>query len=253
MKTDDFRSGVPYWAQLATTDPAAAASFYGALFGWHPSAAGTGVCELGGVPVSVIETAAAGQPSKWTTYLYAEDLPAALDRVVATGGTRVEAPRDSAGGHRVAKFADPSGAVIGLSERGSSGAALVNEPGALIWGELITDDVQASAEFYRGAFGWDLSEPSGPLNRREWLLDGRPIAGLLPRPAAMPAEVPVYWDTYFGAADPDAAIRLAATLGATVLMGPADVEVGRIAVFADPTGAVFSVLAPATTTSGARP
>ena len=98
--------------------------------------------------------------------------------------------------------------------------------------------MQASAEFYRGAFGWDLSEPSGPLNRREWLVDGRPIAGLLPRPAAMPAETPVYWDTYFGTADPDAAITLAATLGATVLMGPVDVEIGRIGVFADPTGAV---------------
>jgi predicted enzyme related to lactoylglutathione lyase len=110
--------------------------------------------------------------------------------------------------------------------------------------------VQASAEFYRDAFCWDLSEPSGPLRRREWLVDDRPIAGLLPRPAAMPAEVPVYWDTYLGTADPDAAIRLAATLGATVLMGPADVEIGRIGVFADPTGAVFSVLAPATTTTG---
>jgi predicted enzyme related to lactoylglutathione lyase len=251
MKTDDYRSGVPYWAQLSTTDPAAAAAFYEAMFGWHlPSAGRTGVCELGGVAASVIEIAAADEPSKWTTYLYAEDLEAALDHVVATGGTQVQAPRASASGYRVAQFADPSGAVIGLFARGSSGATLVNEPGALIWGELITDDGQASAEFYRDAFGWDLSEPSGPLNRREWLLDGRPIAGLLPRPAAMPAEMPVYWDTYFGTADPDAATKLAATLGATVLMGPTDVEIGRISVFADPTGAAFSVLAPPTTTSG---
>jgi hypothetical protein len=66
----------------------------------------------------------------------------------------------------------------------------------------------------------------------------------------MPAEMPVYWDTYFGTADPDASTTLAAALGATVLMGPTDVEIGRIAVFADPTGAAFSVLAPATTTSG---
>ena len=154
MKTDDYRTGVPYWAQLSTPDPAAAASFYEAMFGWHLPAGQTGVCELGGVAVSVIDAAAADPQSKWTTYLYAEDLEAALDHVVATGGTQVEAPRESASGHRVAKFADPSGAVIGLFAPGSSGAALVNEPGALIWGELITDDVQASAEFYRGAFGW---------------------------------------------------------------------------------------------------
>ncbi len=250
MRTDDYRTGVPYWAQLSTTDPAAAASFYEAMFGWHLPAGDTGVCELGGIAASAIETAAADQPSQWTAYLSAEDLEVALNRVVAAGGTQVEAPRASASGHRVARFADPSGAVIGLFARGLSAAALVNEPGALIWGELITDDVQASAEFYRGAFGWDVSEATGPLNRREWLVDGRPIAGLLPRPAAMPAEIAVYWDTYFGTADPDAAIRLATTLGATVLMGPADVEIGRIGVFADPTGAAFSVLAPPTTTTG---
>jgi uncharacterized protein len=134
--------------------------------------------------------------------------------------------------------------MIGLFERGSSGAVLVNEPGALTWGELITDDAQASAEFYRDAFGWELSEPVGPLNRREWRVDGRPIAGLLPRPPAMPPAMPVYWDTYFGAADPAAAIKLAQTLGGTVLMGLADTEIGRIGVLADPTGAAFSVLAP---------
>jgi predicted enzyme related to lactoylglutathione lyase len=66
----------------------------------------------------------------------------------------------------------------------------------------------------------------------------------------MPAEIAVYWDTYFGTADPDAAIRLATTLGATVLMGPAEVEIGRIGVVADPTGAAFSVLAPPPTTTG---
>jgi predicted enzyme related to lactoylglutathione lyase len=244
MKSADYRTGVPYWAQLSTTNPAAAASFYEAMFGWHLPGGQTGVCELDGVAVSVIETAAAHQPSKWTTYLYAEDLEAAFDRVVAAGGTQIETPRGSASGHRVATFADPNGAVVGLFARGSSSALLSNQPGALIWGELISDDVRASAEFYRDAFGWNLSKPVGPLNRREWLVDGRPIAGLLPRPAAMPAEMPVYWDTYFGTVDADSAIRLAASLGATVLMGPADVEIGRIGVFADPAGAVFSVLAP---------
>ena len=90
MKTDDYRTGVPYWAQLSTTDPAAAASFYAAMFGWHLPAGETGVCELGGVAASVIEAAAADQPSSWTTYLYAEDLEVALDRVVAAGGRLVE-------------------------------------------------------------------------------------------------------------------------------------------------------------------
>ena len=78
-----------------------------------------------------------------------------------------------------------AGVVLGLFELGSAQPSVVREPGALIWGELITDDVEASAAFYRAVFGWQLSSPEGPLNRRVWLVGGQRIAGLLPRPEAM--------------------------------------------------------------------
>jgi len=53
------------------------------------------------------------------------------------------------------------------------------------------------------------------------------------------------WDTWFGSADPDGAARLAPDLGGTLLMGPVDTEHGRLGVLTDPSGAVFSVFAPA--------
>jgi predicted enzyme related to lactoylglutathione lyase len=107
VNTDNYRAGVPYRAELARTDPAAAALFYEAMFGWHLPASGTGVCEIGGVAVSAIETAATDQSSRWTTYVYAEDVEAAHDQGIAAGGTQFEAPRASASGRQVAKLADP--------------------------------------------------------------------------------------------------------------------------------------------------
>jgi predicted enzyme related to lactoylglutathione lyase len=175
-----------------------------------------------------------------------DDIEQTLDRIIAEGGRLVRPPRAAAAGRRAATFTDTAGVVLGLFELGSAQPSVVGEPGALIWGELITDDVEASAAFYRAAFGWELSSPEGPLHRRVWLVDGQRIAGLLPRPEAMAPEVPVYWDTWFGSADPDGAARLAPDLGGTVLMGPVDTEHGRISVLTDPSGAVFSVSAPAT-------
>jgi uncharacterized protein len=251
MKIETYRSGVPYWVELTSGDPAAVRAFYGELLGWRfenvdpGDADGAVVCALGDLPVAVIERAGDGQPSKWTSYLYVDDIEQTLGRVIAEGGKLVRGPHASAGGRRVATFADPAGAVLGLFELEAARPSVVSEPGALIWGELITDDVEASAAFYRAVFGWELSSPEGALNRREWLVGGERIGGLLPRPPAMPAVVPVYWDTWFGTADPDRAARLAGDLGGSLLMGPVDLEHGRICVLTDPSGAVFSVFAPA--------
>jgi len=252
VRIETYRPGVPYWAELTSDDPAAARAFYRALLGWRFSnvepadADGAVICVLGDTPVGVMERARDGQPSSWTSYLYVDDIEQTLDRIIAAGGKLVRPPRASAGGRRVATFTDAAGVVLGLFELGSAQPSVVGEPGALIWGELITDDVEASAAFYRAVFGWELSSPHGPLNRREWLLDGQRIAGLLPRPPAMPSEVPVYWDTWFGSADPDGAARLAPDVGGTLLIGPIDSEHGRLSVLTDPAGAVFSVSAPTT-------
>jgi hypothetical protein len=51
------------------------------------------------------------------------------------------------------------------------------------------------------------------------------------------------WGVYFAVADCDASVAKAEALGASVFMPPMDVEPGRIAVLADPVGAVFSILA----------
>jgi predicted enzyme related to lactoylglutathione lyase len=109
---------------------------------------------------------------------------------------------------------------------------------------VIADDVAASAAFYQAVFGWTLTEPEGALQRREWQLAGRSISGLLPRPPAMPAEIAPYWDLYFAVQDATASATIATANGAMQLMPPTPIEMGTIAVFADPGGAVFTLLQP---------
>ncbi|MER5906405.1 VOC family protein [Streptomyces mirabilis] len=64
----------------------------------------------------------------------------------------------------------------------------------------------------------------------------------LPRPPAMPAETAAYWDVYFAVDDIEAAAAAATEHGGTRLMPPTLIEIGTIAVFLDPAGAVFTLV-----------
>jgi predicted enzyme related to lactoylglutathione lyase len=119
----------------------------------------------------------------------------------------------------------------------------VNEPGAFSWNELLTTDIPASKAFYGAVFGWgSQTHGDGPGAYTEWQIDGRSIGGMMEKPPMMPAEVPPYWGVYFTVADTDDAVARAQGLGGAVINPPMDIEPGRFAVLADPTGAVFNVI-----------
>jgi predicted enzyme related to lactoylglutathione lyase len=96
---------------------------------------------------------------------------------------------------RMAVFADPLGAVIGLWQPNQhTGAQVANEPGTYCWSELITTDLDASKAFYGAVFGWDAEDqgpPGGPPAYTEWKLGGKSIGGMmLKKSPDMPAEMP---------------------------------------------------------------
>jgi predicted enzyme related to lactoylglutathione lyase len=140
---------------------------------------------------------------------------------------------------RMAIFGDTTGAVIAAWQPGQHlGAQLVNEPGAFIWSELSSSDPAKSKAFYSAVFGW---EWGGGDEYPEAQVGGRTIGGIMPRSADMP-DVPDNWLVYFGAADVDADVKKAIDLGATVVVGPADIPgTGRFAVLVDPQGAAFAL------------
>lgn len=122
-------------------------------------------------------------------------------------------------------------------------------PGTPSWVELSSPDTDASAAFYGGLLGWSATE-SGPAEEtggyRIFQQDGKDIAGLM---GQMQKGQPTAWATYVSVADADETLRRVQAAGGTVVVEPMDVmDIGRMAYFADPAGAVFGVWQPKTFT-----
>lgn len=109
------------------------------------------------------------------------------------------------------------------------------------WVDLGSPDGDASVAFYGGLFGWTATEP-GPVEEtggyRMLQKDGKNVAGLGP---AMEGQ-PNVWTTYLAVDDADKTAELVKAAGGVAFVEPMDVmDAGRMAIFADPNGAVFGV------------
>ena len=116
-------------------------------------------------------------------------------------------------------------------------------PGTPSWVDLASPDVDTSVAFYGDLFGWEapaLAPEAGGYRRFE--IGGVPVAGV--GPIMMEGQPPA-WTTYVSVADADAVVAAVSTAGGSVFVPPMDVlDVGRMAVFADPTGAACAVWQP---------
>jgi predicted enzyme related to lactoylglutathione lyase len=118
-------------------------------------------------------------------------------------------------------------------------------PGTPSWVELSTPDPVASAEFYGAVMRWNATEP-GPVEEtggyQMFQQDEQRIAGLMRH---MQEGQPTAWATYFSVADADDIAAKVKAAGGSVVVDPMDVtDIGRMAFFVDPAGAVFGVWQP---------
>jgi predicted enzyme related to lactoylglutathione lyase len=109
------------------------------------------------------------------------------------------------------------------------------------WVDIGSPDIDATAAFYGGLFGWTTTEP-GPVEETGgyvmFLNDGKLVAGLGPAQDGQPT----VWTTYLAVDDADKTAEMVKANGGVAFVEPMDVmEAGRMAIFADPTGAVFGV------------
>ena len=116
-------------------------------------------------------------------------------------------------------------------------------PGTISWVDLATSDQTAAKEFYGALLGWayeDMPAGEGVVYSMA-KLGGRSAAAISPQQADEAAQgVPPHWNVYVTVADVDATAGKAAEAGGTLLAPPFDVfDAGRMAVIADPTGAVL--------------
>jgi hypothetical protein len=115
-------------------------------------------------------------------------------------------------------------------------------PGIPCWIDLGTPDIDAAADFYGGLFGWSVpegenAEQTGGYRQAE--LRGKPVCGVMP---LMQEGQPPAWSTYIAVLDADRTADKVREAGGSVLAEPMDVlDLGRMAIFMDPTGAVFGI------------
>jgi len=246
-----YAQGTPNWADLQTTDQSAAKQFYASLFGWNyddqPMDEGAvySMAMLGDNTVAAIapqppELAAAGVPPMWNTYLAVDSVDDAVAKVGAAGGQVAMQPFDIMEAGRMAFVMDPGGAGVALWQANQHiGATLVNEPGTIIWNELITPDPSA-AQFYEQVLGMTTSSMDmGEGAYTVFEVSGVQVGGTTP---PQMEGVPTHWHVYFAVADADASARKVTELGGSILVEPFDTPVGRIAVARDPQGATFSII-----------
>jgi len=119
-------------------------------------------------------------------------------------------------------------------------------PGTFCWADLGSPDAAAATRFYTSLFGWTAEDrPMGAEAVYTMLaVDGRPVAALYQQDPLQQGLSP-QWLSYISVQSADVAAHLARELGGTVLLEPFDVlDVGRMALLQDPTGAIVAVWEP---------
>ena len=185
-----YAAGTPCWVDHAGPDPDAARAFYGPLFGWEFAIGGpeTGhytlarkgvknVAGLVGIPVT-------GHPPAWTTYFATDDADELGARVVANGGTLITEPMQVGDAGSMLLWVDPLEVVAGGWQAGARiGAELVNEPGTVVWNELVTPNLDVAVAFYSALLpvtGLDIGDET--FRYQTLQVDGREVCGVYEAP-----------------------------------------------------------------------
>ena len=248
-----YTPGTFSWADLTTTDQEAAKAFYGGLFGWEAEdmPVGDGVYysmqRVDGKDVAAIspqqqQQRDAGVPPLWNSYISVENADAVADRARELGATVHAPPFDVMEAGRMAVIQDPQGAHFLLWQANRHiGAALVNAPGALSWNELASPNLDASKEFYSSLFGWTVEPFEGSPQPYLTIKNGEANNGGI-RELDSPGPPP-HWLVYFAIDDIDQGLAKVEQLGGVKHVGPMDIGIAKIAVVADPQGAIFALYA----------
>jgi predicted enzyme related to lactoylglutathione lyase len=111
------------------------------------------------------------------------------------------------------------------------------------WIDTTQPDPEAATAFYGGLFGWEFEDRMPPGADGHYFvatMRGLDVAAVGSAPDAGPPGAT--WNTYIWVDSVDDAALAVKEAGGATVMEPFDVgEAGRMAVFADPAGAVFSV------------
>jgi len=121
---------------------------------------------------------------------------------------------------------------------------MLEQTGAFVWYELMTNDLPAAQSFYRKVVGWEAQDASTTqFDYRIFNFRAAQIGGLIELPhegrrmGAMPR-----WVGYVAVQDLVGTVERIKTLGGTVYLPPTDSNIGRVSVIADPQTATLALI-----------
>lgn len=118
--------------------------------------------------------------------------------------------------------------------------------GVVCWSELNVRDVARAQKFYAESLGWRFEAMPMP-GMTYWIIHSGAarLGGMFEMQGAHFDGVPEHWLTYLAVDDVDARLRTAVAAGATICKDAFDIAgVGRMAVLAEPGGAVVAWMTP---------
>ncbi|WP_309571329.1 VOC family protein [Deinococcus sp.] len=252
MTTLTHPAGTPTWFDLSTGKPEESKAFYAALFGWNFEDQGSdfghyhrirkGSEDIAGLMPKTPEMA--GVPSAWAVYFSSDDVKADAARIGELGGKVMADPMQVMTLGHMTMATDPTGAAFGLWQPLEfHGYTVAGEHGAPAWQEVLTRDSSAARDFYTTLFESSAQAVPGGMTYYTLKKDDVETAGIIQMDDAhWPASVPPHWMTYFAVDDVQQAVEATEANGGTVNVPPFDSPFGKVAVVADPDGAVFSVI-----------
>lgn len=249
-RTSPQTPGTPTWLDFWSRDVDATRQFWADFLPYDippgsPEYGGYTVASSGGRYVFGIGPAATGAttgtPREADTalmYFASADVDADVDRMRTLGGTVVSEPADIEGTGRSAVCTDPTGIQFGLWQAGPVvGYGAVDEPGFPCWQDCMSTDVQASADFLAGLFGFTFEPMGSGVVLAKLGDDGHFTIGGCTDPDAEHG----HWITYLLVADLDRVVERVTGLGAQVTMPLMELPFGRFAHLTTPGGAPFGL------------
>jgi predicted enzyme related to lactoylglutathione lyase len=168
VPTGSGRHPIPF-VTVSASDLAASTAFYGRLFGWQMHEVTpeiTGAATPTGPNVSLRANTPLGFPGM-VPFIGVADVPAMLERIIAGGGTIEHAPWSVPGAGTLARFADPSGTIYGLTSGVPGTLAPIPVPfgsnpkppaGTICSVEMYSTDHTVTARFFNDLFEWGTRE-----------------------------------------------------------------------------------------------
>lgn len=249
------------WADLLTSGvPAEEAVFYTKVLGWTMKQAGTAqspyvILSRAGRPVAGVAYRAAEAMgparNRWLGFFSVEQPATVAAKAEQAGGVVLMPARRWPGRGEQVVLADGEGATFGLMQA-VAGAA--EGYGSWGWAALVATTPEEEATFYAGLLGATVADDTRtPMFSGDFLLSvgGRAAAGVTATP--LQAGRRAGWLWFVQVAEIDAVVRETERHGGRVLRKPGmDLMGGRLAVVADPRGAVFGLIEPTLEKIGAE-